>query len=622
MRILAALQRRNLFRVAVAYAIVAWLIIQVAETLFPALHLPDWTVTFVSVLLIIGFPLVLLFAWIYELTPGGVQVAATDGPAPYHTRTTGMRLNYFIMSALVLAVAYLLVDKYVLVNEPEAVALESADTDSPLIETTPAEAPPQPDTLPNSVAVLPFVSMSPDPDDAWFALGLHEEVLNQLVKLSRLNVISRTTMMRYADTEKTPPEIARELKVASVMEGSVRTAGSMLKVTLQLIDPNTDVHLWSETYDGDMSDIGQIFAIQADIAMNVANALAAEFSDEEQARIEARPTESPEAYTLYVEAQGLMARWSRESSNLAIERIDRALELDPDFAEGWFVKNRILTNAIGYMPERSAELVAEADRAMARALELNPDLPMAFMERARLASTRGEWQQIEEIYRQGLALGIDKSQLFYMHRHILGYLGEFRDTAQEWIRLNPLDSVTSFWAMNMYASLGDTAAVLAEYERGKPLFDNYAGGAGHYVAMTTLLSMGDIERAREIYRTYDPDNPVYIAIEKHYDKPEEVLAELHRLFVNAASATDYRLTHIAAWATYFGDQELALKATADEYHIFAATVYKVWHPLYINMRRDPGFKDLVQEMGFVDFWRKYGWPDLCRPVEEDDFECN
>ncbi len=275
MSFLGELKRRNVVRVAVAYAIVGWLLIEVSTTVLPLFEAPDWIAQVFAFFVILGFPLSLILSWAYELTPEGIKLERDVVAGERITHVTGRKLDFAIIGALVLALGFVVYN------------YESGDDEVAV------------SVLPNSVAVLPFENLSPDPDEAYFATGLHDEILSQLAKLSNLSVISRTSMLRYADSDLSIPEIARELNVGTVMEGSVRYADDRVRITTQLIDAATDEHLWSETYEREFSDI---FAIESDIAMNVANALQAEFSLEEQQRIEEIPTDSPEAYALYLRA--------------------------------------------------------------------------------------------------------------------------------------------------------------------------------------------------------------------------------------------------------------------------------------------------------------------------------
>ena len=228
----------------------------------------------------------------------------------------GQKLNYAVVGLLVLAVAYMAVDVYVLTPRRGAPAVDASGVSAGRVPTD--VAPPAGDRLPKSVAVLPFDNLSADSDDAYFAIGLHDEILNRLAKLRSLTVISRTTVLRYTEQRPPIPEIAAELNVETVMEGSVRYAGDRIQVTVQLIDGRTDAHIWSESYPGDLSDLATIFALQADIATNVASALQAELSPQERQLLAELPTESAEAYELYLAATtafGGSKLWSTASSS-------------------------------------------------------------------------------------------------------------------------------------------------------------------------------------------------------------------------------------------------------------------------------------------------------------------
>jgi TolB-like protein len=309
------LRRRNVVKVGVAYAVVAWLLIQVASVVLPTFAAPEWVAQSVTFLLILLLPVVLIIAWAFEITPEGIKKTAQVPLQESITHVTSQKLNYVVTTLLVLAVVFMAIDNYVLDGSVRGPGRQSAaEQAAPATDGTgavgaPASAQPsaaagssalvgQRPRLPNSVAVLPFANMSPNADDSYFAAGIHEEILNYLAKLKSLNIIARTSMLQYADTPKTLQAIAEELNVETIMEGSVRYSANRVRVTTQLIDAATGVHLWSEAYERDFADI---FAIQADIAMNVANALEAEFSEAEQQSIETAPTTSADAYALYLQ---------------------------------------------------------------------------------------------------------------------------------------------------------------------------------------------------------------------------------------------------------------------------------------------------------------------------------
>jgi TolB-like protein/Tfp pilus assembly protein PilF len=331
--------------------------------LLPAFEAPDWILRVIILLVGIGFVLALILSWAFELTPQGV-VRTEDVPVSESvTIATGQKLNTLIIGALVLVLGFVVVDNYVL-DGPEQEVVAS-DVAPPAEETT--------EVLPNSVAVLLCDNLSPNPDDAYFAASIHEEILNQLVKISSMNVIARTSVLQYADASLPIPQIAAELNVGAVMECSVRFAGTAIMVTAQLIDPVTNSHLWSDTYPGDLSDLSAIFAMQADIAMNIANALQVEFSSDEAARIGKQATVSAEAYTLYLKAVsgGVVV-------STHIPSLDAAIALDPEFALAHAAKALAIARQLSFGMDITAEREQLAIQSAETALTLDPEVGLAY----------------------------------------------------------------------------------------------------------------------------------------------------------------------------------------------------------------------------------------------------
>ncbi len=384
------LKRRNVVKVTVAYAIVAWLLVQIIVSVEAPLSLPDWTDTLVIVFLLIGFVVAVFLAWAYELTPEGVKQTKLVPLSESVAEVTGRRLDFAIIGALALALGFVVVDNYVLPGSSES----SVQTG---------------DVLPSSVAVLPFENLSPNADDAYFAAGLHEELLNQLSKLHNLSVISRTSVLRYTDSGLSIPEIAAELNVGTVMEGNVRYANDRVRITLQLIDAATDEHLWSETYDREFADI---FAIETDIAFSVARALEAEFSLGERENIERLATSSPAAYQLYLQAFAVPSGPFHDAEQ--IDYLNQALAIDPEFALAYARKSYI--NVIDE-PELG-RLNAE------RALQLDPSLGLAYRAIAA-AHVRG-WRAAEarQAYERALELSPNDSEILSGFSQLHTFLGE------------------------------------------------------------------------------------------------------------------------------------------------------------------------------------------------------
>ena len=282
------LKRRNVVRVAVAYAIVSWLILQLTDVLVPMLNLPESVGRLVFLLLLVGFPLAMFFAWAYELTPEGLKKEKDVDRSESVTHLTGRKFDFAIIGLMAVAILYLVLDNYVLDKAPSEIADEVAQESI----AAPAESD-------KSIAVLPFRNRSAVPEDAYFVDGIHDDILTQLAKLSSLDkVISRTSMEQYRETTKPMPQIGRELGVATILEGGVQRAGDRVRINVQLIDAGADEHLWAETYERQLT-VENIFAIQSEIPTAIVEELRATLSVEEREYLAAVPTDNMAALESY-----------------------------------------------------------------------------------------------------------------------------------------------------------------------------------------------------------------------------------------------------------------------------------------------------------------------------------
>src|SRR5438309_2577538 len=263
------LQRRKVYRVAAAYIIAAGFIIQIGSAVFPAWELPNWTLRFVVVLLLIGFPIALILGWAYDVTPQGIRATPTTSAPGTHRRRN---LIMLIATGVVVSAAA----GFFLLPRVSARKIDK------------------------SIAVLPFNSLSDEKENAYFADGMQDDIMTNLSKIGDLKVISRTSVMSYrGNAARSAREIGKALGVATLLEGSVRRSGNRVRVNVQLINASNDEHIWAEDYDGDLTDV---FAIQTDLAQKIASALQAKLSPNEKARIDRRPTQNPDAYLLFVQA--------------------------------------------------------------------------------------------------------------------------------------------------------------------------------------------------------------------------------------------------------------------------------------------------------------------------------
>jgi len=321
------LKRRNVFRVAIAYLAGAWLLIEVAGTLFPAFGVPDWAVRFVVIILGLGFLPALIISWAYELTPEGLKREKDVIRDTSITHVTAKRLDGITIGLIIVALTFILADRFWLsprFAEQSTAPIEVVADHEPTSEPESTE----PQSPPNSIAVLPFVNMSDDAANEYFSDGISEELLNLLAKIPELRVISRSSAFSFKGKDFDIPTVATKLNVAYVLEGSVRKADNQVRITAQLIEARSDTHMWSETYDRTLDDI---FAIQDEIAAEVVARLKVMLLGD------APKTEEtdPEAYALYLQARHLGRRGTSGAWEQSIALYQRALAIDPNYATAW-----------------------------------------------------------------------------------------------------------------------------------------------------------------------------------------------------------------------------------------------------------------------------------------------
>jgi len=372
------MKRRNVVRVGVAYIIVGWVVAQIGQLLFESFGAPDWIIKTVIVLIGIGFPFALLFAWAFEITPEGVKKTRDVDLSTSLTHSTGKKLNFVIMASLVVALGYFIWERQSFddaVNTAPAPVAQQAET----IVTEPVDEIVQ--TPARSIAVLPFVNMSSDQDQEWFADGLTEEILNSLAKTPDLLVTARTTSFGFKGSTTPVPEIAAALGVDHILEGSVRRGGETLRITAQLIRASDGFHLWSETYDRTMDDV---IVIQEEIAIQIASALETAMDPEALKEMMSVGTSSVTAYDAYLTGTGL---WRAAGATAdvyvaldALEAFESAVKLDPEFAQAylrlyWFWSSELESSQMlyGLTQFDRQEKETKRDEALANAIRYQSD---------------------------------------------------------------------------------------------------------------------------------------------------------------------------------------------------------------------------------------------------------
>jgi TolB-like protein/Tfp pilus assembly protein PilF len=419
------LKRRNVFRVAAAYVIVGWLLLQVSDTLVPALQLPEIFNSGVAFILIIGFPIALILAWAYEITPEGLKKEIDVDRSQSITDKTGRKLDFTIIAVLLIAIVYLASKLWFGEDPVQPESTAAAD---------------------RSIAVLPFDNRSADEEDAgFFAAGVHDELLTLLSKISDLKVISRTSVERL-DPKLSIPEIGKLLNVATVLEGQVQRAGNRLRINMQLIDTSQEDHLWANTYDRELT-AENVFDVQSDIARTIADTLHAELSSSDEVLLSEIPTYNTEALNRYLLGRQLQDKGSFESLKQADRYFRQATELDPDYVRAWvaIADNQSQMLQTGLIENQ--EYIATTAPVIERALELDDRQPEAYAQKANLHWRTGDLEAAEAAFRRALDLKPGYSETLATYGIYLRFTGRPQEAIpmlEQALQDNPLSTEILF----------------------------------------------------------------------------------------------------------------------------------------------------------------------------------
>jgi TolB-like protein len=467
------LKRRNVFRVGAAYVLLGWLVIQVTDTVSPALNLPDWTLGLVTWLGIIGFPFALFFAWAFELTPDGIKREVEVDQSDSITAATGQKLDFALVGLLALTIGFIAWSSFNETPDGDTVAGNQQ------AETSTAGAP---ESL--SIAVLPLINMSAVTDNAFFAGGVHEEILTNLSRIQNLRVVSRTTALRYINSELTLRDIGRELGVRFIVEGSVRRINNHVRITVQLIDAADDVHLWASNYDRELVDV---FATQSEVAQEITNSLHLEIQPDTVGTLDDMPTRSVKAYDLYMKARSI-DRSEPESEN-ALQRqrelLEAAVAEDPDFVEAWAWLNEILNHMARNIlqqewfgdtqQERNAnfeEFRQAGERALNRAVALDHDNIEALLAQASDYVREQEDRDFQVSRKAFIDRAIELEPDNAVAWHVLGWWYRIEGDPHtatpafhKALELDPLHARIVFASLQHFRLAGDQEMTTLLYER-------------------------------------------------------------------------------------------------------------------------------------------------------------
>ena len=423
------LKRRNVIRVAVAYAVVGWLLVQLAATLEPVLLLPDWFTRVVTIFVVLGLPIALIFAWAFEMTPEGLKKSGDVEADASVTSKTGQKINYLIGAALVLALGFI---------AWQNLAPGSGPTSTIVGEAQAAEA---------SIAVLPFVNMSDDASNEYFSDGISEELLNVLAKIPELQVAARTSSFQFKGENRDISDIGKQLGVAHVLEGSVRKSGVRVRITAQLIATDTGFHMWSETYDRDLTDV---FAVQDEISVAIVAALKETLGLETVAApLGIKAPASTDAYNAFLLGQLLIRKRTKADIEASIPEFEKAIALDPDYAPAHanlgLAWRLLLDSGSTYGTLTLEEMLAKAMPHIERALDLDPELADAHGVMGLTLEAQGQPEQAITHFEEALRLNPSLTNVRNWYSSALSNLGREADSFRQIetaYRLDPLSRLT------------------------------------------------------------------------------------------------------------------------------------------------------------------------------------
>ncbi len=477
------LKRRNVYKVAIAYAVVAWLLMQIATQVFPFLEIPNWAIRLVIMLIVIGFPIALIIAWAFELTPEGLKRTefADELPKkPAHNRTW----IYVVVIAGAISIGLFFLGRFT------AAPKQSASADLSL----------------KSIAVLPFENLSHDPDNAYFADGIQEEILTRLAKIADLKVISRTSTQRFKSTPDNLLEIAKQLGVANILEGSVQRSADQVRVNVQLIKAATDAHLWADTFDRKLTDI---FAVESEIAKAVADTLQAKLSGAEQSAIAARPTENSEAHELYLRGRYFLGKRTADDFKRAIDYFNQAIAKDPNYALAYAGIADSYSISSGYSDEPPADALHKARLAAGKALSIDDKLAEAHVSMGLVLDDADlNLKEARREFERAIELNPNYADAHYsLGFNVLAPLGDFDRAISEMNRAVELDP----FSVIINANLGFSYIFARRYPEAIVQLRKTTELNPDFVASHVLLGLayevsGQREQAiTEYQRAYDLD---------------------------------------------------------------------------------------------------------------------
>jgi TolB-like protein/Tfp pilus assembly protein PilF len=578
----AELRRRNVYKVAIAYVVAGWALAQGIAQVFPVFDIPNWIIRLIVLLIILGLPIALVLAWTFELTPQGIKRTETADAMPETARQKKHTWIYVVVIAGLFSIGLFFLGRYSAKNATPRQS-EAATVSQ------------------KSIAVLPFDNLSRDPDNAYFCEGVQDEILTRLAKVADLKVISRTSTQHFKSTPDNLPQIAKQLGVAHILEGSVQKSNDQVRVNVQLINALTDAHLWADTYDRKLTDI---FAVESEIAKNIAETLQARLSGSEKSSIAKTPTVNPEAYELYLKGRFFAEKRTGTDLRKAIDYFNQAIAKDPNYALAYVGLADSYLLLSSYAAVSPAESLPPARSALKKALELDDSLAEAHASFGLLATLELDLHRaLDELKR---AVELKPNYATAHHWLSLAHLtlAQFDSAiseAKRAIELDPLSLVINADTSWIYFSARRydeaEAQVRKTLEIGPQFF------LAHYYLGEVLQFKGHLSEAiAEFQKAFELNNDPYslamlgqaYARNGQRDEAQKILARL-----NEEAKSHYVAPYALALVQIaLGDKDRAIEELEHAYAEGATNylfVIKV-DPLLDDLRGNPRFDALVQKV--------------------------
>ena len=599
MKLFEELKRRNVFRVGIAYLAIAWVLLQITDVIAPILVLPDWLARAVLFLLAIGFPIVLLLAWAYELTPDGIKAEKDIDRSEPGSTVTGPWVSRLIIVFLAIAVVLLLAERFTGGASEEAPVAGSEPAGVPLA-TGSAETGDESKTI----VVLPLDNLMNDPEQAYFVEGMHEALITELSKIEALNVISRTSALKYRESTKSLPEIARELGVDMVVEGSVLRAGNTVRITAQLIDGSNDRHLWADNFDRELVDI---LTLYSEVTREIVEQIQVKITPQDEARLASAHPLNAEAYEQYLQGWYKCDTWNSVDMIRGIALMKESIELDPGSALAHAGLALCLQYAAFFDYLQPLKIVEQARAAAQRAVELDGGLAEA---RVALAGVQYylefDLQQAESELRRALELNPGNHQALIHTSWMLGEAGRVEDAVaytERAIELDPYAAVAHNALGQIYYLARDYDRSIAAYEKALELDPN--DPSAYYYLALPREQKGNFDKSIELHRKavdLSAGAPLFqsglaysYAIAGQTEEARKILAELMIQFESGAVAP----IHLAMVHLGLGELDSAIDLLEQAFKARNS------HMLYIN--RGPKFDPLRGNDRFKALIKKMGW---------------